>query len=85
MMLEVLLCAISLKMKMDSLQPSFKKDYERTMTMILLKDVKPGCYGELPDVSQHAKTAKEMDVAILTSEGHDKGLEMILLFSPFFC
>lgn len=59
-------------MKLGPLQPSFGKEFEKTMAMMANKGAKPGHYEEFLHVSQRAKTAKEMDVAILSSEDHDE-------------
>ncbi|CAI9286068.1 unnamed protein product [Lactuca saligna] len=51
---------------------SFLKELERTLALLAFEDVKNRPVGDLLDISQHLKTASEVNDAILTSQSHEK-------------
>ncbi|XP_019440269.1 PREDICTED: glucose-induced degradation protein 8 homolog isoform X1 [Lupinus angustifolius] len=54
--------------------PSFLGELERTVALLAFKDAYKCPIGELLGTSQRLKTASEVNAAILTSQGHEKGL-----------
>nr|KAJ0217254.1 hypothetical protein LSAT_V11C300119790 [Lactuca sativa] len=59
--------------KLPPLQQSFLEELERTVALLAFVDVKNSPIGDLLDISQHLKTASEVNAAILTSQSHEKG------------
>ncbi|MBA0598775.1 hypothetical protein Gorai_008522, partial [Gossypium raimondii] len=56
---------------------SFLEELERTVSLLVFKDVSNCPVRELLDISQRLKTANEVNAAILTSQSHEKGLNTI--------
>ncbi|MBA0778861.1 hypothetical protein Gotri_006676 [Gossypium trilobum] len=65
--------------KVNDLNPeqSFLEELERTVSLLVFKDVSNCPLRELLDISQRLKTANEVNAAILTSQSHEKGLNTI--------
>nr|KJB68612.1 hypothetical protein B456_010G254800 [Gossypium raimondii] len=51
---------------------SFLEELERTVSLLVFKDVSNCPVRELLDISQRLKTANEVNAAILTSQSHEK-------------
>nr|KAJ0228316.1 hypothetical protein LSAT_V11C100042060 [Lactuca sativa] len=62
---------------------SFLEELERTVALLAFEDVNNSPVGDLLDISQHLKTASEVNDAILTSQSHEKecfyGLKISLM------
>ncbi|MBA0695194.1 hypothetical protein Goari_005426 [Gossypium aridum] len=56
---------------------SFLEELERTVSLLVFKDISNCPVRELLDISQRLKTANEVNAAILTSQSHEKGLNTI--------
>nr|KAJ0188584.1 hypothetical protein LSAT_V11C900489500 [Lactuca sativa] len=68
----------ALEFAQDELAPrveenqSFLEELERTVALLEFEDVKNSLVGDLLDISQHLKTASEVNAAILASQSHEK-------------
>lgn len=67
----------------NAFQQTFLEELERTVALLAFEDVSTCPVGELLDISQRLKTASEVNAAILTSQSHEKGENIVPQF--FLC
>jgi hypothetical protein len=58
------------------LQHQFLEELERTVALLAFEDSANSPVSDLLDISQRQKTASELNAAILTSQSHEKGMQL---------